>query len=374
MIRNTKQNVFGQSFFSLEFSIRVTCVTVALNNEVLLQKLIARRIHRNNLRLMLPKGIDMDNEDAVRAAVAELVRDRDLEPRGCLWNLFDCTVLKILNLFNMLLPAETLVDRVFKLTDEIKELQTAKYDVCRVFVTFETEEGQRAALSALSIGRIDIMMDNKSKVGALFRDQLLRVGEPTEPSAVRWLDLSAPPFWRTFMRVLNVVITIAMVAFAGYLVGRVRFDIGAFAAAPLITVFNSIIPMIVKILMIFEPHSTEGGYQAALYMKITLFRWVNTALQVKLITPWASTLAKGPRSVVAQINAILWSELWITPLLRLLDLWGNIQKHVLAPRARTQEQMNLNFQGTKYAYPCFALLTLFHFAHHGFIPSLVPKV
>jgi hypothetical protein len=159
---------------------------------------------------MLPKGTDMDNEDAVRIAVAQLVQDRDLEPRGCLWKLFDCTVLPIVNLVNMMLPAEILVDRVFQLTDEIKELQKEKYEVSKVFVTFETEEGQRAALSALSIGRLDIMMNNKSKAGALFRDTVLSIGEPSEPSAVRWLDLSASKMQKGFMRGLNLAVTVGI--------------------------------------------------------------------------------------------------------------------------------------------------------------------
>lgn len=152
----------------------------------------------------------MDDEDAVRIAVAQLVNDRDLEPRGCLWRLFDCTVLPILNVFHILLPAETLVDLVFQLTDEIKELQGEKYDVSRVFVTFETEEGQRAALSALSIGRFDIISNNKSKSGALFKDVVLNVGEPSEPSAVRWLDLSASTVHKGCMRILNLILTAAI--------------------------------------------------------------------------------------------------------------------------------------------------------------------
>lgn len=77
------------------------------------------------------------------------------------------------------------------------------------------------------------------------------------------------------------------------------------------------------------------------------FRQVNTAFLIKIITPWTSTLSDDDRDVLPQINAILWTELWLVPLLRLLDLYGNFQKHVLAPRSRTQELMNLNFQGTK---------------------------
>jgi hypothetical protein len=38
----------------------------------------------------------------------------------------------------------------------------------------------------------------------------------------------------------------------------------------------------------------------------------------------------------------------VTPALRIIDIWGAIQKHYLGPRSRTQEQMNMWFQGTPY--------------------------
>lgn len=344
--------------FSILLHHRVTAVTVALNNDEMLRKLIIRRIHRNNLRLMLPRRTDMNDEDNVRSAVAQLVRDRDAEPRGCLWKIFDSSILPILRIFNILLPGEILVDRVFQLTDEIKELQTKTYEVSKVFITFETEEGQRAALSALAIGRLDIMNNIASVApSAIFQDQLLSVGEPVEPSAVRWLDLSATKLRKGFMRGLNLVLTLLIVSFAGFIVEKARFNVGSWAAAPLISIFNTLIPLIVKILMIFEPHGTEGSFQSALYLKITLFRWVNTAFLIKIITPWTNTLAPGAKDVLPQVNAILWSELCISPSLRLLDILGNFKKHVLAPRSRNQEMMNLYFQGTKVRPSCLRLRT-----------------
>jgi hypothetical protein len=272
---------------------------------------------------MLPKGTDMDNEDIVRAAVAKLVNDRELEPRGCFWRLVGCTVFPILNIFNMFLPPEKLVDKVFTLTKEIKELLEQKYEVSKVFVTFETEEGQRAALSALSVGKLDVMRNNKASVSpsAVFRDQVLQVEEPAEPSTVRWLQLSAPTLKKVGMRIFNLAMTVGIVSFAGYIVAQARFNVGAWLSGPLVSIFNSTIPQIVKLLMIFEPHTTEGSYQTSLYMKITLFRWVNTALLVKIITPWTSILSSDKSDVLKQINAILWSELWLVPGLRLLDLW-----------------------------------------------------
>ena len=37
--------------------------------------------------------------------------------------------------------------------------------------------------------------------------------------------------------------------------------------------------------------------------------------------------------------------MYIVPIVKLLDLPGTIKKHLLGPRARTQEEMNMNFQG-----------------------------
>lgn len=302
-----------------------------------------------NLRLSLPKGIHLEDETAVRAGVEKIVLERQSEPRGLLVRCFECIVLPILNYFNILLPVEKLADNVFRLRDEIAELQKKKYDVTSVFVTFETEEGQRAALSAMSSGKLVAMLNQTHAVtpSIVFRDRVLRVREPSEPSSVRWLDLGASATRKILGRVLNFSLTLLLVSAAGWVVGAIRRK-KAWIAGPAVSIFNAIIPLIIKILMIFERHTNEGGYQTSLYLKITFFRWVNTAVLTKVITPFTSTVSPQPLDVLPQINAILWSELWLVPSLRLLDLWGNIQKHIFAPRSRTQEVMNSFFQGTYY--------------------------
>ena len=338
-----------RDFFSQFAEKQVTGVTVALDNHMLVRKLVERRVHMRNLRLALPKGVPLEDETAVREAVARIVLERQSEPQGCLVQCFNCLVLPILNYFNMLLPVEKLADKVFTLREDITELQKAKYDVVTVFVTFETEEGQRAALSAMSTGKLAAMLNNTSAVtpSIVFQGRVLRVREPTEPSSVRWLDLGASTFRKVAGRLFNLAITLLLVSAAGWVVGSIRRK-KAWIAGPAVSVFNSIIPLLIKILMIFERHTSEGSFQSSLYLKITLFRWVNTAVLTKVITPFTSTVSPGPLDVLPQINAILWSELWLVPCLRLLDLWGNVQKHVFAPRSRTQEVMNSFFYGTFY--------------------------
>jgi len=288
VVRDPPPNAYDpdewHAFFSQFADKQVTVVTVALNNDLLLRKLVARRRHMRSLRMMLPRGIDLEDEDMSRAAVAQLLRDQEIDPPGCLIRLLDCLVFPFLRPFGMFLKPDSLVNNIFRLRKEIDELQRKEYEVCTVYVTFETEEGQRAALSALSTGKLNTMSNNTAACapGSVFQGRLLSVDQPTEPSSVRWLDLSASSFSKITWRVVNFVITCGVIALAGVCVAKVRTNLGAGYAGPLISVFNSAIPLFVKILMIFEKHVSEGSFQTSLYLKITLFRWVNTAILVKV--------------------------------------------------------------------------------------------
>jgi len=344
IVKNPPKDAYNpddwRDFFSQFAEKQVTCVTVALNNDQLLWKLTLRRIFRNQLRMQLPKSTDLEDEDLVRAAVAQEERDRETEPKECIMRLIDCLVIPILNLFGLFLPPHVLVDRIFKLTEEIKELQTRHYDVSQIFVTFETEAGQRTALSALKVpGRIDVAMNNTARVASstLFQGRVLNVEEAPEPNAVRWLDIHVSTTRKFVQRLISLSLTVAMIIFAGFVVARVRRAVGPGLSGIFVTLFNTSIPQIVKLFLLFERHATEGSRQKSLYLKVTLFRWVNTVILTKMITPFTQTIGPGPKDVLPTINGIMWSELFVAPALRILDVMGAFKKHFLAPRARTQE-------------------------------------
>lgn len=380
VVKNPPKDAFDpdewRDFFTQFAEKQVTCVTVALDNDQLVWKLTLRRIYREQLRLHLPKNLDLEDEDLLRAAVAEVEKEWESESKGCFTLLAGCTILPILRLFGLFLQPHVLVDRIYKLTEEIKELQKKHYNVCQVFVTFETEAGQRTAMSALSIpGKLDIRMNNTSRVApsAIYKGRLLSVEEPTEPNAVRWMDIQVPTRRKLLFRFINLVITVGLISFAGFVVKRVRDAAGPALSAIFVTVFNSSIPQILKLLMLSERHSDEGTRQKSIYTKITLFRWVNTAILTKFITPFTSTIGPYKRGVLNTINAILWSELFVSPALRILDITGLFKKHVLAPRARNQEEMYLSFQGTPYhlaeRYTDFTKVLFVCFFYSALFPS-----
>jgi hypothetical protein len=202
---------------------------------------------------------------------------------------------------------------------------------------------QRNALAALTVpGKIDIAINNTSRVtpSALFQGRVLNVVECAEPNAVRWRDIHVSFSQKMVQRLISLALTVAMIVFAGFVVARVRKAVGPGLSGIFVTLFNTSIPQIVKLFLLFERHATEGSRQKSLYLKVTLFRWVNTVILTQMITPFTQTIGPGGRDVLPTINGILWSELFVAPFLRILDIMGLLKKHVLAPRARNQEVCN----------------------------------
>jgi hypothetical protein len=104
-----------------------------------------------------------------------------------------------------------------------------------------------------------------------------------------------------------------------------------------------IFPEFAKVITSFEAHPTESKLQTSLYFKIAVFRWVNTAVVITIITPFTHTIAD--RGLIPQICAIFFAEIVTSTLIQLSDAYGHFQRHVLAPRATTQDTINLCFQG-----------------------------
>lgn len=258
---------------------QVTFVTVTLNNEDLVRKLMIRRILQNQLRVKLPPGTDMDDKELIAGHVERLMKERAEQKVGCIGRILNIFVVPILNIFNLLLAPDVLVEKIEKFTEEIKELQKERYTASHVYVTFETEEGQRTALDALKVGRINGFLNNTNAVSpeCLFEGRILRVVEPTEPNTIRWLDISKAKGLKFLRRFITLIITLVIIVFASFCVARARHISVTFAGI-LTTTFNTIMPQIIKLLMKIEPHSTEGGFQASLYIKITLFRWSLSAI------------------------------------------------------------------------------------------------
>ena len=115
------------------------------------------------------------------------------------------------------------------------------------------------------------------------------------------------------------------------------------------TIFNSGFPMIANFLMEKELHHSESARQKWSFIKIVLFNVLVTTVLSSITNPFTSTLNNKEESdsgLLTSVYGLFFSQLLTTPALQLIDIGGNFARHVFAPRAKTQLEMNMNMKGS----------------------------
>ena len=206
-------------------------------------------------------------------------------------------------------------------------------------------------LKTLETGWIDITtnrMEGKDRDHLFRGERVLHVVEPEEPSGICYQDLAASLTSRVIRSMITLLLTVGLITLCAYLVQTVRKTKGPFWAGIFTSVSNMIIPNIVKLILLAEKHDTEGNRQRSLYIKVTIFRWFNTVIMTRILSGFSTVLGRESDDLLVAINGIFIIEMFFIPALSLLDLPGNLSKHYVAPRAKTQDQMFLCFKGSVY--------------------------
>lgn len=113
----------------------------------------------------------------------------------------------------------------------------------------------------------------------------------------------------------------------------------------IITPLTQAFPEYARLLTTFESHPSEERLQTSLYVKIAAFRFINTAIIVTLVTPFTSTLGSGTDDLIDGVKDIFVAEIVTSNIIKFMDLSGLFQRHYLAPRAQSQEEMNSCMRG-----------------------------
>ncbi|KAL7465620.1 hypothetical protein ACHAXS_005929, partial [Conticribra weissflogii] len=332
---------------------QVTLCTIALNNQRLLKNLVQRRKDLKLLKTLLSETCelsDMNDEEAVDSAVTLYMEQKgdpdskvdDKDFKSFLKSitaliLFPIGILgKIVYFIRRklgLVPIDPLQlwGRIQSTTQSIRLMQEFEvYKASAVYVTFETEQAQRFTLKALDAGRFEVWTNKRIHIErfALFRRNLiLDVHEADEPDTCRWGDLDSTEAERITRRV----------------------HVNTIFYSVILSTYNIAIPLVVQAMVSFEKHQDEGDKQQSLYINIALFRWVNTVVVTDLTTPFLAKLGIETFDMMNAVNALLISEMIYSPILKVLDIGGIIQRHYLAPRAKSQELLHENFRGGYYS-------------------------
>jgi len=316
-----------KEFFS-QFG-RVHSVTITLDNEKLIDTLVARRTAIRQIKYMMKPDQIFDPDD-----LENMIKYCEEVPS---WKKWICCSTN----------AESLFEKVRECEEKAKELAKEEQLVSEVFAIFETEKEQRNALNQLShpgwrrlFGCIpeDLKFDGKS----------LLVDEAKEPSSIRWCNLDETNFIKTIRLCISYILLFLLISGGGRLVWWMGLYDSVYAAYT-ITIINQITPRICGLLTSsIESHSSEGAREASLYLKLTIFKWLNTAIITSIISPAINTVDNGKKELITKVSAIFITELVANPALLLLDFFGNLQRHVFGPKAVDQERMDQNFKGAEY--------------------------
>ena len=313
-----------RTFFFENFGgTSVTACTVGVDNDLLVASLVERREKLKLIEMTVEPGTSLDT-----LTLASLAAKEEKERR-----LFG----RLLAKFHPTIPEW--VARVVVLTSKVQGLAQQSAPVTNVFVTFETEADQRKVLDAL----INHDMPGKAKV--LFRgEHLLHAKEPDEPSTIRWQDLNVTVGDKLKQQSITALTSLLIIIAVAFIV-RIANDVNVIFSAFAISIFNVLFPPFAHFITEFESHESEGKKQRSLYFKIALFRWINTAVVITLITPFTKTLTEED-GLIPQIYALFFSEIVTINAIQLGDIGGHIQRHWFAPRSKTQDAMNLSMQGS----------------------------
>jgi hypothetical protein len=148
--------------------------------------------------------------------------------------------------------------------------------------------------------------------------------------------------------IVTTLLTLLFIAGGAFSI-TYAFYYNAAVGAIVVKVFNAITPSVCMFINNFESHVSEGAKEASLYVKMTIFRWINTAIITSIITPFSVTLSPNKENLINSIYAIHLTELVTGPMLAIMDVMGNLKRHVLGPRAPDQRRMMLSFTGTVYS-------------------------
>ena len=171
----------------------------------------------------------------------------------------------------------------------------------------------------------------------------------TIPSA---FDISSNHFYSFFFQVraaqifCTTLVSFALIIGGGFVIAYARKS-GPELSGVAITVFNLVTPRVVGKLASYESHPDQSSFSASQYVKMTAFRWTNTALVITIITPFTDSLQNGA-FLIASVYTMFYYDLTLTPVMQILDIFGNPARHFFGPRKTDQRKMNLSFQASHY--------------------------
>lgn len=240
--------------------------------------------------------------------------------------------------------------QLLKTNMAISKLKHTKYNACKVYVIFNTEASQRACLEAMCVGAIPAALDKHDEIDPkfLFKGNLLAIKEAPEPSSVIYENLHRGFKEHTIEQLISwTVLGLGLMVTYFTINGFFRAGQPVLAALA-ISFFNSVLPEVNRFLvMFFETHHTTEEIEDSFLSKTVAARWFTSSIILYVVGLDHSTQILSPY-YIGSIQAVLLADALTSPVIRLMDISGNLKRFVLAPMAGTDDRAKAFNQGTDW--------------------------
>ncbi|CAN0191938.1 unnamed protein product [Discosporangium mesarthrocarpum] len=107
-----------------------------------------------------------------------------------------------------------------------------------------------------------------------------------------------------------------------------------------------VLPVVVRTLtIVIERHKSLTDLQASMMFKLVITRMVNSAFLLYLVTPIKEQLTV---ELMQSVFSILIADAFTTPIFRLTNVWDLFLRTYVAPKVKTQAEMNVFYQGAEW--------------------------
>jgi hypothetical protein len=240
--------------------------------------------------------------------------------------------------------------QLLKTNMEISKLKHSQYSACKVYIIFNTEQAQRSCLESMCVGAIPAALDKTDEIDPkfLFKGNLLAIKEAPEPSSVLYENLDRGFKEHCFEQLISWTL-LAIGLIVTYFTIDAFFKAGQPVAAALaISFWNGVLPELNRYLVMeYETHHTTEEIEDSFLSKTVAARWFTSSIILYVVGLDHSTQILSPY-YIGSIQAVLLADAITSPIIRLMDVVGNLKRWVLAPIAGTDDRAKAFNQGTDW--------------------------
>ncbi|CAM9375034.1 unnamed protein product, partial [Chrysoparadoxa australica] len=312
----------------------IAFVTIALNNGELLKAIAHKEVLEHKLRA----------REAARSLASAAKQGSEVELMSAIptndslpdWKL----KLQPLGLFQ---TVEYLEADLAATNSRIVGLSKRDFRPSRVYITFNLEQAQVDMLAATETGLLEEVFNLGKNKDSIMEGKTLHVTEAEEPSEVIWANLHFGATTRVIRLALSLCLSVLVLYVSFAIVSALGESNIGFLSAIFISVVNGLLPFIMKqITWNLEIHKSSTDLQFSMMLKLVAARCVNSAFLLWLSTSFEDQFSE---ETITEVVFILLADAFVTPLMRLANLWDRFMHAFVAPKAKTQAEMNFYFQG-----------------------------